>query len=123
MSQWRVFEVQLPGRPDRTRHFAGYSLALRVPKITWHTCPRQKPGNFPACVSYRNASPIEISPRRLTLIRCLPALQQGKRVERPYEFLGKTQALVNKRRVRFREPLQLIFDGLEIIRYPPSLIK
>lgn len=33
LSQWRVFEVQLPGRPDRTRHFAGYSLALRAPKI------------------------------------------------------------------------------------------
>ena len=33
LSQWRVFEVQLPGRPDRTRHFAGYSVALRVPKV------------------------------------------------------------------------------------------
>ncbi len=33
LGQWRVFEVQLPGRPDRTRHFAGYSVALRAPKI------------------------------------------------------------------------------------------
>lgn len=34
LSQWKIFEVALPGRTDRTRHFAGYSLALRVPKIT-----------------------------------------------------------------------------------------
>jgi len=34
ISQWKIFEVTLPGRTDRTRHFAGYSLALRVPKIT-----------------------------------------------------------------------------------------
>jgi hypothetical protein len=34
LSQWRVYEVSLPGRTDRTRHFAGYSLALRVPKIS-----------------------------------------------------------------------------------------
>lgn len=33
LSQWRVFEVNLPGRTDRTRHFAGYSVALRVPKV------------------------------------------------------------------------------------------
>lgn len=34
LSRWQVFEVQLPGRAERTRHFAGYSLALRVSKIT-----------------------------------------------------------------------------------------
>ena len=34
LTQWKIFEVTLPGRTDRTRHFAGYSLALRVPKIT-----------------------------------------------------------------------------------------
>ena len=33
LGQWRVLEVQLPGRPARTRHFAGYSVALRAPKI------------------------------------------------------------------------------------------
>lgn len=34
LSHWRFFELQLPGRGDRTRHCIGYSLALRVPKIS-----------------------------------------------------------------------------------------
>lgn len=34
MTAWKIFEVKLPGRTDRTRHFAGFSFALRAPKIT-----------------------------------------------------------------------------------------
>jgi hypothetical protein len=34
LSRWRVYEVQLPGRKQRTTHFAGHSLALRVSKVT-----------------------------------------------------------------------------------------
>lgn len=34
LTQWKIFEVALPSRKDKTRHFAGYSPALRVPKIT-----------------------------------------------------------------------------------------
>jgi hypothetical protein len=47
LTQWKIFEVTLPGRPDRTRHFAGYSVALRVPKITGpigHFDPTKKLG-------------------------------------------------------------------------------
>lgn len=34
LTRWKIFEVRLQGHPGRTRHIAGFSFALRAPKIT-----------------------------------------------------------------------------------------
>jgi hypothetical protein len=34
LTQWKIFEVRLQGHPGKTRHIAGFSFALRVPRIT-----------------------------------------------------------------------------------------
>lgn len=34
MTSWRVYELQLPERPARTRHIAGYNRALKVPMVS-----------------------------------------------------------------------------------------
>jgi hypothetical protein len=34
MTSWRVFEVQLPERPARTRHIAGYNRAFKAPQVS-----------------------------------------------------------------------------------------